>query len=467
MGTTADRTPPDRAAPGGPATTAPAAGDPVGAPGPRPAHRPWQRGAAAAGLLAGDAPTPTVFETMTGLARRHGAVNLGQGFPDADGPEWIRARAAEAVRTGADLANQYAPGVGLPVLRQAIAGHQRRHHGLDPDPDREVVVTTGATEGIAAALLALVGPGDEVVAFEPFYDSYAFVTALTGARLVTVPLEPPHFLPDPEAFARALTPRTRLAVLNVPHNPTGAVPDGALLGRLIAACARHDVLVLSDEVYEHLVYEGRHHPVAAVPGAWERTLTVSSAGKSFSLTGWKVGWVTGPEELVAAVRSVKQYLTYSSGPAYQLAVAEALAEGDAFLAEQRDRYRRSRDRLVAGLRAAGLDPVVPAAGYFTVTDLAPLGLPDAAAAAGALAARAGVVGIPVSALCRPGAAPAPAGAPGPGHGGNDGGGAAGHAAAPPAGLRSWMRWAFCKRPEVIEEAVRRFAALPGALSPGA
>lgn len=408
---------------------------------------PWRRAAAAAGLLAGDAPTPTVFESMTALAARHGAVNLGQGSPDEDGPAWIRERAAEAVRTGADRANQYAPGLGLPALRQSVAAHQRRHYGLELDPDRQVLVTTGATEGIAATLLALVGEGDEVVAFEPYYDSYAAMTALTGARFTAVPLRPPHFLPDPRALESALTPDTRLVILNTPHNPTGVVPDPGLLGRLVEVCARHGVLILSDEVYEHLVYEGGHHPVAAVPGAADRTLTVSSAGKSFSLTGWKVGWVTGPAHLVAAVRSVKQFLTYSTGPAYQRAVAEALADGDAFLAGQRDRFRTARDRLLSGLVGAGLDPVVPAAGYFTVTDLAVLGLDDAAAAAETLAARAGVVGIPVSALCTPADATA----------GPDAGSGAG-------GLRSWMRWAFCKPPAAIEDAVRRFSALPSVLA---
>ncbi|HRO30955.1 MULTISPECIES: aminotransferase class I/II-fold pyridoxal phosphate-dependent enzyme [Micrococcaceae] len=413
---------------------------------------PWRRTAAAAGLLAGGVPTPTVFEAMTALATRHGAVNLGQGSPDEDGPAWIRDRAAEAIRTGADRANQYAPGLGLPVLRQAVSAHQRRHYGLELDPDRQVLVTTGATEGIAAALLALVGPGDGVVAFEPYYDSYAAMTALAGARFTAVPLRPPHFLPEPEALERALGPDTRVVVLNTPHNPTGVVPDPVLLGRLVEVCARHGVLILSDEVYEHLVYDGRHHPVSAVPGAWERTLTVSSAGKSFSLTGWKVGWVTGPAELVAAVRAVKQFLTYSTGPAYQSAIAGALADGDVFLAGQRDRLRASRDRLLAGLGAAGLDPVVPAAGYFTVTDLSAVGLDDAAAATEALAARAGVVGIPVSALCTPG--PGTGGPEGTAGGPDDGDGDGARR------LRSWMRWAFCKPMDTIEDAVRRLAALP-------
>ncbi|XKH55961.1 aminotransferase class I/II-fold pyridoxal phosphate-dependent enzyme [Citricoccus nitrophenolicus] len=388
---------------------------------------------------------PSIFETMTGLARQHGAVNLGQGFPDADGPEWIRSLAAEAILTGradgVEHANQYAPGRGDPALRRAVADHQYRHYGLEIDPDHEVLVTTGATEGIAAALLALVQPGDEVLAFEPYYDSYAAVAALAGAQFVTVPLAAPDFQPDLEALESAITGHTRILLLNTPHNPTGALIPPAVLSRIVAICARHGVLILSDEVYEHLVYEGRHHPVASVPGGWERTLTVSSAGKSFSLTGWKVGWLTGPADLVESVYSVKQFLTYSSGPAYQAAIARALPEGDGFLAEQRDRYRSARDTLVAGLRSAGLDPVVPAAGYFTVADLAALGVDDAQAAAAVLAERAGVVGIPVGALCGP-----------PAHPGG------------PAPFGSWMRWAFCKSPKVLTEAVARLQGLGRALS---
>jgi N-succinyldiaminopimelate aminotransferase len=379
---------------------------------------------------------------MTTLAARTGAVNLGQGFPDTDGPDWVRRAAAEAILTGRDHANQYAPGAGCLPLRRAVAAHQQRHYSIAVDPDREVVVTTGATEGLAAALLALVGPGDEVLCLEPFYDSYAAVTALAGARQVAVPLRAPDFQPDPDLLEQAITGRTRVLVLNTPHNPTGAVVAPRTLARIVEVCARHGILILSDEVYEHLVYDGRHHPVASVPGGWERTLTVSSAGKSFSMTGWKVGWVTGPAELVGAVRSVKQFLTFSSGPAYQVAIAEALERGDGFLAEQRDRYRAARDRLVDGLRDAGLDPVVPAAGYFAVTDLGPLGVEDAAAVAPVLAERAGVVGIPVSALCGPPAAP---GAPAP--------------------FAAWMRWAFCKRPEVLEEAVARLAGLRTLLAP--
>lgn len=393
---------------------------------------PWSRAAAAVGLVQDGRPTPTVFETMTGLAASLGAVNLGQGFPDEDGPLWIRRIAAEALlatpSAPAPSLNQYAPGTGLPTLRAAVAGHQRRHYGLDLDPDREVLVTTGATEGIAAALLSLLRPGDEVIVFEPFYDSYAAMIALAGAVQVTVPLRAPDFVPAPADLEAAVTERTRLVVLNTPHNPTGAVLSAAAIDALVQVCVRHGLLILSDEVYEHLVYEGRHRAVAQATGAWDRTLTVSSAGKSLSLTGWKVGWITGPGDLVEAVRAVKQFLTYSSGPAPQQAVAEALEDDRGFLAEQRDRFRRTRDGLLAGLRSVGLDPVVPAAGYFTVVDLAPWGVSDVRRESRALAEKTGVVGIPVASLCRPDS-------PGP--------------------LDSWIRWAFCKRPEVVDEAVRR------------
>ncbi len=409
-----------------------------------PPEGPWRRASRATGLLRGTAPTPTVFETMTGWAREHDAVNLGQGFPDHDGPAWVRQIAAQAMLTeptsGAASLNQYAPGTGLPSLRAAVGHHLERHRGLQLDPDREILITTGATEGIAAALLALVSPGDEVVVFEPFYDSYAAMIALAGAVQVTVPLSAPDFQPDPLALESVVTERTRMVVLNTPHNPTGAVLARGVLDQLIQVCSRHDLLVLSDEVYEHLVYDGEHHAVASTPGAWERTITVSSAGKSLSLTGWKVGWLTGPAELVSAVRAVKQFLTYSSGPAYQEAVAEALLNDRGFLADQRDRFRSTRDLLVDGLRQAGLDPVVPAAGYFTVVDLAPWGVQDAAHAVRELTVQAGVTGIPVSSLCRPDQ-------PGP--------------------LHSWVRLAFCKRPEVLQEAVRRLGAAADLAQDGA
>lgn len=399
----------------------------------------WSLAAAAAGLLQGSAPTPTVFETMTALAQRHDAVNLGQGFPDQDGPEWIRDLAAQALLSrpdsGTTSLNQYAPGTGLPSLRSAVAAHQRRHYGIDLDPQAEVLISTGATEGIAATMLALLEPGDEVVVFEPFYDSYAAMIALAGAVQVTVPLRAPHFTPDATDLEGVVTDRTRLVVLNTPHNPTGSVLGREQLARVVEVCVRHDLVILSDEVYEHLVYDGGHLPVSSAAGAWDRTITVSSAGKSLSLTGWKVGWVTGPADLVGAVRAVKQFLTYSSGPAYQHAVAQALEDDRGFLADQRSRFVRTRDLLVDGLRSTGLEPTVPSAGYFTVVDLAPWGMSDARDAVQQLAAEVGVVGIPVSSLCRPGMS---------------------------SPLDSWVRLAFCKRPDMIVEAVHRLEGFSSA-----
>ncbi|MCG7421602.1 aminotransferase class I/II-fold pyridoxal phosphate-dependent enzyme [Micrococcus sp. ACRRV] len=385
---------------------------------------PWRAASAAAGVLRDGAPVPTVFETMTALAVEHGAVNLGQGFPDADGPPELLALAAEAVTTGP---NQYAPGTGRADLRAAVAAHRARHWGVTEDPDTQVLATTGATEAIAATVLALVRPGDEVITVEPFYDSHAAVVALAGGRHVTVPVHAPDFLPDPARIAAAITPRTRLLIVNTPHNPTGAVYPRALLEELVALCRARDVLMLSDEVYDHLVHEGRHVTLRAIPGAERIALTASSAGKSLAVTGWKVGWLTGPADLVAAVRGVKQFLSYSSGPAFQQAVAAFLPRADDFLAGQLARHRRSRDLLVSGLRDIGLDPVVPAAGYFTVVDLAPWGVRDAAAAARTWTERAGVAGIPVSALCRP-----------------DG-----------DHLRSWLRLTFCKSEDTVAEAVAR------------
>lgn len=402
------------------------------APHPTPAAvpGPWRRAAEATGLLRGGVPAPTVFETVTALAAEHGAVNLGQGFPDADGPADLLRLAADAVLAGP---NQYAPGGGDVALRRAVVEHRRAHWGVTEDPDAELLVTAGVTEAIAATVLALVGPGDEVVTVEPFYDSHAATVALAGARHVTVPVEPPAFLPDPARIAAALTDRTRLLILNTPHNPTGAVYPRALLEEIVRLCRERGVLILSDEVYEHLVFEGEHVSLRSIPGAREIALTASGAGKAFAVTGWKVGWLAGPAELVAAVRAVKQYLTFSTGPAYQAAMAAYLPRGEAHLVGQRERYRATRDTLVAGLRAVGLEPVVPDAGYFVVVDLAPWGVTDASAAVRDWVREAGVAGIPVSALCRPTDDPAD------------------------AHLASWLRLAFCKSEDVVAEGMRRLA----------
>src|SRR4051812_1597813 len=299
----------------------------------------------------------TIFAEMSRLAVETNSVNLGQGFPDTDGPAEVAEAAVEAIQAGV---NQYPPGIGIPELRRAIAEHQERRYGLRWDPDTEVLVTTGATEALAAALLALVEPGDEVVALEPFYDSYAAGVAMAGGRLVPVTLEQPGCALDLDALRAAVTARTRLLLINSPHNPTGAVLSREELAGVAALAVERDLLVLTDEVYEHLTFDGHEHvPLATFPGMRERTVSVSSAGKTFSFTGWKIGWVTGPAELVAAVRTAKQFLTYVSGAPFQPAVAAGLRLGDEPLDELRATLQAKRDRLCAGLREIGFGVHVP------------------------------------------------------------------------------------------------------------
>lgn len=402
----------------------------------------WSDVARAVGLVAPDGEVrPTIFAEMSALAASTGAVNLGQGFPDVDGPDFVAEAAVAAIRAGH---NQYPPGGGIPELRQAIAVHQDRYYGLVPDPDTEVLVTAGATEAIAATVLALAGPGDEVVTLEPYYDSYAAVIALAGAQHVTVGLRPGpdgDLRVDLEGLERAVGPRTRLILLNSPHNPTGTVLTDAELAAVAARARQHDVLVVTDEVYEHLTFDGvRHVPIATLPGMAERTLTISSAGKTLSFTGWKIGWLTGPEELVTAVRSVKQFLTYVSGAPFQPAIAAALLDQDgrteAYVQELAASLARRRELLCAGLSDAGFDVVVPQGTYFVVADGAPLGHPDGAELCRRLPELAGVVGVPVSAFCRPGSPVADA-------------------------FRSSVRFTFVKRDEVLVEAVRGLQSLRG------
>lgn len=370
----------------------------------------------------------TVFAQMSALAARTGAVNLGQGFPDEDGPEVALRAAQQALVSGH---NQYAPGIGIPELRAAIAQHQWRHYGIVLDPDREVVVTTGATEGIAAALLALVDPGDEVVVLEPYYDSYVAMIQMAGGVRRPVTLRAPDFRLEPAALAAAITPRTRLILLNSPHNPTGTVLTRAELQAVADAAITHDLTVVTDEVYERLVLDetSQHVPLSTFPGMAERTLTLSSVGKSWSLTGWKVGWATGPAELVGALTAAKQWLTYTSGAPLQPAVAVALGEADDFPDTLRTSLRTRRDRLVAGLNERGIDTFTPQGTYFATSDVSALGWPDATAFVHALAQRAGVVAIPANAF----------------HDDVEAG-------------RHLVRWAFCKRAEVLDEALRRIAA---------
>ena len=372
----------------------------------------------------------TIFATMSALAARHGAINLGQGFPDTDGPDEVLEAAVAAIRGGR---NQYPPGAGVPELLEAVAAHQQRFYGIDLVPSSEVLVTVGATEAIAATVLALVQPGDEVVTFEPYYDSYAATIALAGGVRRTSVLRFPDFAVDEASLRAAFSPRTRVVLLNTPHNPTGKVFSREELELVCRLAREHDAWVVTDEVYEHLTFDGaRHVPVATLPGMRERTLTISSAGKTFSTTGWKVGWVSGPAEAVAAVRSVKQFLTYVGSGPFQPAVAVGLGLPDEVYAGLAGSLAAKRDRLVDGLRRAGMEVAVPRGTYFVVADAAPLGAVDALDFCHELPARAGVVGVPVSVF-------------------HDDAGAA----------RTLVRFAFCKRDDVLDEACHRLAALAG------
>ncbi|WP_426623630.1 pyridoxal phosphate-dependent aminotransferase [Leifsonia sp. McL0607] len=390
----------------------------------------WRAAARGAGLLGADgAVRPTIFAEMSALAVRTGAINLGQGFPDEDGPSAVLDAAVTAIRSGV---NQYPPGIGIPLLRRAVADHQRRFYGLEVDPDREVLVTAGATEAIAATLLALLEPGDEVVTFEPFYDEYGAVIALAGGVHRTVPLEPPAFRPDLDRLRSTVTDRTRVILVNTPHNPTGAVLDRETLQTVVELAERHHAIIVTDEVYEHLAFGPRHIPIATLDGARERTVTISSGGKTFSTTGWKVGWLIAPAELVTAILAVKQFLTYVNGAPFQPAIAAGLALPDEFFAGIAAALAHKRDVLSAGLRAAGFE-VHPSDGtYFVVADAAPLGHPDAMEFCRRLPELAGVVAVPLAAFCRDDYA---------------------------ARTASLVRFAFCKRVEVLEEAAERLAAL--------
>lgn len=366
----------------------------------------------------------TVFAEITALAQATGAVNLGQGFPDTDGPPEVIEAAVQALRT---CRNQYAPGPGVPELRTAIADHQRRCYGLDLDPMSEVVVTTGATEAVAAALLGLVDPGDEVVVLEPYYDSYVAGIQMAGGVRRPVTLRAPDFQLGVDALRAAITPRTRLVLLNSPHNPTGTVLTRDELSAVAELAIEHDLLVVTDEVYEHLTYDGAEHvPIATWPGMAERTVTISSAGKTFSFTGWKVGWATGPAHLVGAVAAAKQYLTFTSGAPLQPAVATALGLPDQVLVDLRVDLQRRRDLLCDGLSALGLEVFLPAGTYFATTDISPLGYPDGTAFCLDLPTRAGVVAIPHQVF----------------YDDADAG-------------RMLVRWAFCKRDDVLHEALDR------------
>jgi N-succinyldiaminopimelate aminotransferase len=372
----------------------------------------------------------TIFAEMSALAVETGSINLGQGFPDTDGPAELARTAADAVLAG--RGNQYPPGPGIPELRQAIAAHQKRFYGIDTDPDTEVLVTAGATEAIAAAMLALLEPGDEVVAFEPYYDSYAACIAMAGARRVPVTLRAPAFRPDLDALRDAVTSRTRLILLNSPHNPTGMVATPGELAAIAELAVERDLLVVTDEVYEHVVFDGQHVPMATLPGMRERTVSVSSAAKTFSFTGWKVGWVTGTQELVTAVRTAKQFLTFVTSGPFQYAVAAGLAMPDSFYSGLAEDLRRKRDLLVAGLGEAGFEVFRPHGTYFVTTSVAAMGEPDGMAFCRALPHTCGVVAVPNVVF----------------YDDREAG-------------RSQVRFAFCKRQEVLAEASARLRRLRG------
>ncbi len=390
----------------------------------------WQRTARGAGLLAADGSVAaSIFAEMSALAVRTGAVNLGQGFPDEDGPAIVLEAARQAISDGV---NQYPPGRGQPVLLEAIARHQHRFYGLNLNPDTEILVTAGATEALAATILALIEPGDEVVTFEPFYDAYGGLIGLGGGVHRTVLLRAPDFHPDLNELRAAITDRTRLIIVNHPHNPTGAIFPRETLELIVELAHRHDAIIVTDEVYEHLTFGAVHIPIATLPGAAERTVTISSAGKTFSLTGWKVGWLSAPASIVTAILAVKQFLTYVNGAPFQPAIAVGLDLPDSYFSGIASVMSQKRDVLAAGLRAAGFAISVPQGSYFIVADATPLGFSDGADLCRKLPELAGVVAVPISAFCSP---------------------------AHRADYAPLVRFAYCKKVELLEQASSQLAAL--------
>ncbi|MCU1558746.1 MAG: aminotransferase [Microbacteriaceae bacterium] len=390
----------------------------------------WERTARGAMLLGDDGGLkPTIFAEMSALATETGAINLGQGFPDEDGPPEVLEAARRAISEGH---NQYPPGLGVPVLREAIADHQERFYGLKTDPDREVLVTAGATEALAATILALVDDGDEVVTFEPFYDSYAAIIALARGVHRTAGLRAPDFQPDHDELRRVVTDRTRLILINNPHNPTGSVLRRETLELVVELAHQHDAIIVTDEVYEHLTFGIEHIPLATLAGARERTVTISSGGKTFNTTGWKVGWLTAPNGLLQTILAVKQFLTYVNAAPFQPAIAVGLGLPDEYFHHIARELELKRDVLSSGLRTAGFGVSESQGSYFVIADAAPLGFPDAAALCRQLPQLAGVVAVPVSAFVTDE------------HKGD---------------YASLVRFAFCKRVDVLERASAQLARL--------
>jgi len=378
--------------------------------------------------------TTTVFAEMSALAARIGAVNLGQGFPDEDGPPAMLEAAQKAIAAGV---NQYPPGLGIQPLREAIAADRRRKYGTEYNPDTEVLVTVGATEAIAAAVIGLVEPGTEVLLIEPYYDSYAPVIAMAGARRTSVSLVPDGrgFALDVEALRRAVTRNTAALIVNSPHNPTGMVLSSAELEEIAEIAVNADLLVITDEVYENLVFDdGRHVPLAALDGMAKRTVTISSAAKMFNCTGWKIGWACAAPQLIAGVRAAKQFLSYVGGAPFQPAVAQALNSEQAWVAELRKTLQGKRDRLGQALTAIGFDVHHSGGTYFLCADPRPLGYHDSSEFCRRLPEKVGVAAIPMSAFCDPGTE----------HADN---------------WNHLVRFAFCKRDDTLDEAIRRLGAL--------
>ncbi len=393
-------------------------------------HGSWQRAARGAMLLADDGTIrPTIFAEMSALAASTGAINLGQGFPDEDGPIEVLDAACDAIRSGV---NQYPPGLGMPVLREAIAKHQNRFYGLTVDPDREVLVTAGATEALAATILALTDRGDELVTLEPFYDSYAAIAGLANVKHVTVPLRGKEFQPDLDELRAAVNDNTRIILVNDPHNPTGTILTPETRELIVELAHKHDAIIVTDEVYEHLTFGVSHIPIASLPGARDRTVSISSGGKTFNTTGWKIGWITAPNELIQAILSVKQYLTFVNGAPFQPAIAVGLGLPDEYFQTLSSELHTKSEMLAKGLTSAGFTVSLPSGGYFVIADAAPLGFTDADEACRKLPELAGVVGVPVTAFVLP---------------------------EHRADYATLIRFAFCKKKEVLERASAQLAEL--------